>query len=201
MHRLDQNFQWLLNRLINRMNLNGEPTLLISPTAFFSRGICHLYVEMDEKSYFSKPKFITDQSKLMNTELRTFFLKRQPQTYYDYLIQEKMKHQKKNISKFPSSRKKSIFNNNLKALQTHENSSRQSKQTSSRSIALSLSRNDPTSRAHSIEPTATKQTKFTDNPSMGNPSRDHHSKEELLFDNVFVQKNKSTRFMKKASNS
>ncbi len=78
----DRDFAFILRRINNNLNPNGQLTLAVVPTAYFFKGVCRFFLVPDHHKYNAKLRFITDPSKITGFALEKLFCQKQPEEYY-----------------------------------------------------------------------------------------------------------------------
>ena len=78
----DRDFAFILRRLSNNLNSNGQLTLAVVPTAYFFRGVCRFFLAADHHKYNAKLRFITDPAKISGFALEKLFCEKQPEEYF-----------------------------------------------------------------------------------------------------------------------
>lgn len=84
----DRDFAFVLRRLNNTANDNGQITLATVPTAIFKRGKCVFFVVTDSNKHNSKLKFITDPTKIFGYGIEKIFCEKQSQDLFRHPHQE-----------------------------------------------------------------------------------------------------------------
>ena len=78
----DRDFAFLLKRIGNSLNGNGQLTLAVVPTAYFFKGVCHFFLVADRHKHNAKLRFVTDPAKITGFALEKLFCEKLPEEYF-----------------------------------------------------------------------------------------------------------------------